>query len=124
MRFTTSLFLGSCSSLFFIFLLSEVFVDESKHGRRVLSLHGLLQEIHLIAYVITHLYGLVLVDFELFPASVLKNGSARLIRTFYLLAPLLMLFDLREKNQFLTSVAHDFDDLKKFLENVGARPDP
>jgi hypothetical protein len=82
----------------------------------------LLQKVHLIANVVTHLNGFVVIDLKFFPASILKNGSARFVSALNLLAPFLMFFDLREEDKLFASMAYNFDNLKKLLKNVRARP--
>ena len=75
----------------------------------------MLQLVHLVADVITDLNCLIVVDLELFTASILKDGLAGLVRALDLLAPLFMFFYLREEDQIFTTVAVHFYDLEELL---------
>jgi hypothetical protein len=70
----------------------------------------LLEQEHLIAYVVANLYNLVLV-LELLATSVLENGLTLLVCALEFLAPLFMPLDIREEDQFLAVMAVDLDNL-------------
>jgi len=103
-------------------MLRKEFVDESEDSGRVLGLHRLLKLVHLIANVVAHLDGLLIIDLEFFPAAVFQDRATGFTSTFDLFAPFLMVFNLREKDKVLACVAHDFDDLEELLEHMRAWP--
>jgi hypothetical protein len=87
-----------------------------------LGFHRLLKLVHLIANVVAHLDGLLIVNLEFFATAVLQYRSTSFARTLDLFAPFFMVFNLREKDKVLACVAHDFDDLKELLEHMRACP--
>ena len=103
-------------------MLRKKLVDESEYSSRVLGFHSLLELIHLIANVVADLDSLLIVDLEFLPTAVLQDRSTGLASALDLFAPFLMVLDFGEKDQILASVAHDFDDLKEFLEDMRAWP--
>ena len=101
-------------------MLRKELVDEGEDSGWVLGLHCLLKLVHLIANVVAHLDGLLIVDLEFFPAAVFQDRATGFTSTFYLFAPFLMVFNLREKDKVLACVAHNFDNLEELLEHMRA----
>ena len=101
-------------------MLRKELVDESEDSGWVLGLHCLLKLVHLIANVVAHLDGLLIVDLEFLPASVLQDRATSFTSALDLFAPFLMVFNFGEKDKVLASVAHNFDDLEELLEHMRA----
>ena len=106
--------------LLFLFL-SEKLINIFKNVVRILRFKCLLQQIHLVAYIVAHLYLLVL-HLELLSASVLKDSLALLVRTFDLLAPFFMFLDCRKVHKFVTVMTNYLNYLDEFVENVRTGP--
>jgi hypothetical protein len=103
-------------------MLRKELVDEGEDSGWVLGFHSLLKLVHLIANVVAHLDGLLIIDLEFLPASVLQDRTTSFTSALNLFAPLLMVFNLREKDKVLASVAHNFDDLEELLKYMRAWP--
>ena len=87
----------------------------------VLLLKSLLKQEHFIAYIVTHLYGLVL-HLELLSTAITKNRLALTVSALLLLAPVLVLVDVGKQDQFLTMMAYHFYYFYEFVEDVGRLP--
>ena len=87
----------------------------------VLSLHRQLKSAHLIAYVVTHLNGFLII-LELFSTAVLKNHLTLLVGAFVLLTPFFMFLDLTEENELFAIITGDLQDLNELAQNVRTWP--
>jgi hypothetical protein len=110
----------SCPRVFLV--LRKELVDEGEDCGWVLGFHRLLKLVHLIANVVAHLDGLLIIDLEFLPASVFQDRTTSFTSALDLFAPFLMVFNFREKDKVLAGVAHNFDDLEELLEYMGAWP--
>ena len=88
------------------------------------GLEGLLEAEHLIADVVAHLDGLSVLKFELFPATVLQDRLALLVRALVFAAPLFVFIDQREEDQFSAGLTSHLEYVDELLQNVGAGPHP
>jgi len=105
-----------------LLLLGEVLLEEEEGLVTVGVLEHLLEAEHLVADVVAHLDLLVLVE-ELLAAAELEDHVALLVGALVLLAPLLVLLDVREEHKLLAKVAGDLQDLDELLQDVRAGPD-
>lgn len=103
-------------------LVIEVLLEEEQDFVLVSVSHGLLQAEHLVADIVTDLDSLLLV-LELFSTPVLQYHLALLVCALVLLAPFLVLLNVREEHQLFAEVARNLQDLNELFQDVGARPD-
>lgn len=103
--------------MFFCLFIHEVLFYELERVFRVTRLHGLLKFEHLIANIVAHLRGFLLV-LEFFTATKLKYSLALLVRALFLAAPFIVLGQLAEHDGFLAMVALYLEYLNELFEDM------